>query len=472
MFLCQHNPAAFADGVKYFSIWVLVTLLVICGCSKKPESESAQNNTGASGNAVDPPSTKSEPSGNDSELAIDLVQLMQRAEQQNAEGEFDQAYQTWQLVHQRVSEEFGLDAWQTISAELAMNAARQRTNMSPSDQQQVVRLAALTANSLQLIEKQKFNEARLDIEKAAGISTRIWGKESFVSANINFNRARCYLGLGMQTRAIAVLNDVLTLRISLTGLYHPDVETTLDLLARANTASGDHSAAQQALEKLVDVSEHLWGKNSAVYADRCNELGVSYNNDRKAALAMKWFDEAIRVRKKNHGPRSIQVAHVLMNRGLAQVQLQEFESAQNDLEQTLELFQLRKLNPRDPSWAVLYDQLGTVSLIRKQNSTGQKYFSQLADYWKNRENAQHIEYAKSLFKLSVSIGNQGKYAEAEPIMKKAIGLFEKQLGRNHRMLQQPLTTYARLLEKMGVDEQAKRIRDRAVRLAGFQELPK
>ena len=125
----------------------------------------------------------------------------------------------------------------------------------------------------------------------------------------------------------------------------------------------------------------------------------------------------------------------------------------------------------DGSWAILLDQLGTVALVRKENSEGQKYFSELADYWKAKEGESHIEYGKSLFKLSVSIGNQAKYSEAEPIMKRAISIFENKLGYNNKMLHQPLTTYARLLEKMGVERQAKLIRDRAVRLAGFQELP-
>ena len=404
-------------------------------------------------------------------MAKSLFQLMKQAESQNAAGDFEAALETWKSIHEQVSSKYGVDGWQTVSAELAMSAARQRTKMSKADRELAEELAKLTASASLAIQKQNFNEARIDIEKAAGISTRLWGKESYVSANVNFQRARCYLGLGLHQRAIAVLNDVLNLRISLTGINHPDVETTLEMVAKSNSALKNHAEARQANEKLVSVTEILWGNQSTAYANRCNELGVSCSNSGEPGLALPWFEKALTIRKKEFGEESLGVGHVYMNRGIAQLKLKSFKSASDDLEKALGVFEKAKLNAKDPTWPVLFDQLGTLALLDKRNEDGQKYFSRLADYWKLTEGESHIEYGKSLYKLSVSIGNQGQYDDAEPIMKKAISIFESKLGYSNKMLHQPLTTYARLLEKMGVDQEAQKIKDRAVRLAGFQELP-
>lgn len=449
--------------------FILVLFLVgLPACSKRQEPE--QQRTEATAPA-EPKATPSAEPVNETELATSLFELMKRAEQENATGKFEAAHETWKQIHQEVSRQYGLDGWQTVSAELAMAAALQRTRMSASDRELATELARLTTSASAAIEKRNFNEARIDIEQAAGISARLWGKESYVTANVNFIRARCYLGLGAHQRAIAVLNDILTLRISLTGMNHPDVETTLDLLAKANSLLKNHAATQQTLEKLVQVSGNLWGETSEIYANRCSELAVSYNNSQQPNLALPWFDKALAVRKSVYGEQSLPAGHVHLNRGMSLVQLKEFNRAKSDLRQALANFQQSKLPPHDPAWAVLLDQLGTIALVHKENQQAQKHFSELADYWRQKEGESHLEYGKSLYKLSVSIGNQGRYSDAEPIMKQAIAIFEEQLGYTNKMLQQPLNTYARLLEKMGVPQEAEKIKDRAVRLAGFQELP-
>ena len=454
---------------------VLLGGLFAAGCSRNGSvQQTAQKQTqhAESEPGLDSEPESSEETAEKEQLAEDLFQLMKTAEAQSVSGKFDEALASWRTIYQQVGQKYGMDAWQTVSAELALNAARQRTGMSVTDRQQAVELGRLTGLASQLINEQKYNEARIHVEKAADLSTRLWGKESYVSANVNFIRAQCYLGLGLHDRALAVLNDVANLRITLTGVNHPDVESTLELLAKSNSILKNHVQAQQNLEKLVGISKSLWGEESEIYAKRCNDLAASYNNDRKAALAMPYFEIALRVRRKLFGDDSIQVGHVRLNRGLARVQLKSFDEAMESLEAAYRIFHQNQLTAVEPSWAILLDQLGTVSLIRRQNEKGQKYFSELADHWEKRESDTHLEYGKSLFKLSVSIGNQGKYTEAEPIMKRAITIFETELGLSSRMLHQPLTTYARLLDKMGVESEAQKIRDRAVHLAGFQELPR
>ncbi|MEC9091337.1 MAG: tetratricopeptide repeat protein [Planctomycetota bacterium] len=406
-----------------------------------------------------------------SELAKDLSQLMRLAENQNSQGKFNEALSTWRTIHLKVSQRFGTDAWQTISAEHAMNAARQRVAMSAKDREQVIELAKLTSNAAHLIAEQKYHEAQIDIENAAGISVRLWGKESYVSANVNFVRAQCYLGLGLHARAIAVLNDVLNLRIKLTGVNNPYVEATLALIATSSSNLKDYAAAQQSLEKLVEISKSLWGHESALYANRCNDLAVAYHNDGKSALALTPFEIAHTIRGKLHGPDSLQVGHIQLNRGMAFMQVKNYLKSKSALEDAYRIFHQHKLTKKDSSWPTLLDQLGTVSLIQNDNRKGQKYFSELTEFWKQRENESHLEYGKSLFKLSVSLGNQKKYQDAEPKMKQAIAIFESKLGSTNQLLSQPKATYARLLKKMGINDEPGIIRDRAVQPASFSELP-
>lgn len=437
---------------------------IVAGCSKKPAVETSENDQKSNEVAVE--------LVKEDKLADNLFDLMKTADQQNSKGEFEAAFETWRNIHAQVTTEYGIDAWQTVSAELAMNAARQRTKMTPEDRELSKQLTQLVSNALQLMQEKKFAEAKPEIEKAVGLSTRLWGKESFVSANINFNRAVCYFYGGDSNRAIAVMNDVLNLRISLTGKNHPDVEAAMEHLATAHNLLKQFDREEIVLVQLLEVSKTLWGVDSREYEIRCNDLGVAYNNNLKPLKAIEQFNELVELRQKNHGVDSLEVGHAELNRGIAFAQVKKYDDALTSLQTTHSIFHKHELNLQDRNWVTLLDQLGQLSLLAKNHMDGQKYYSELADVWKANKGDSFLDYGKSLFKLSVSIGNQGKYSEAEPIMKRAIDIFEANLGPENKLLQQPLTTYSRLLEKMGVPQEAERIKDRAVRLAGFQELPK
>ncbi len=57
--------------------------------------------------------------------------------------------------------------------------------------------------------------------------------------------------------------------------------------------------------------------------------------------------------------------------------------------------------------------------------------------------------------------NQGKYAEAEPLYKRALAIFEKPLGPEHSDVAQSLENYAALLRKTGRTTDAAKMEARA-----------
>jgi tetratricopeptide (TPR) repeat protein len=57
--------------------------------------------------------------------------------------------------------------------------------------------------------------------------------------------------------------------------------------------------------------------------------------------------------------------------------------------------------------------------------------------------------------------NQGKYAEAEPLYKRALAISEKALGADHPAVADVLENYASLLRTTGRDSEAEKLEARA-----------
>ncbi len=81
--------------------------------------------------------------------------------------------------------------------------------------------------------------------------------------------------------------------------------------------------------------------------------------------------------------------------------------------------------------------------------------------------------ALSLNNLAVLYKTQGKYAQAEPLYKRAIAIDEKALRLDHPKVARTLENYAALLRKMKRDAEAKKLeaRAQAIRAKHAQEIP-
>ena len=69
--------------------------------------------------------------------------------------------------------------------------------------------------------------------------------------------------------------------------------------------------------------------------------------------------------------------------------------------------------------------------------------------------------ATSLNNLALLYDAQGKYAEAEPLHKRALAIWEKALGPDHPNVATSLRNYAALLRKTGRSDEAAALEMRA-----------
>ncbi len=74
---------------------------------------------------------------------------------------------------------------------------------------------------------------------------------------------------------------------------------------------------------------------------------------------------------------------------------------------------------------------------------------------------EHPDVAQSLNNLAALYRAQGKYAEAEPLYKRSLAIWEKALGPEHTLVAQSLENLAHLLRKTGRGNEAAKLEARA-----------
>jgi len=75
--------------------------------------------------------------------------------------------------------------------------------------------------------------------------------------------------------------------------------------------------------------------------------------------------------------------------------------------------------------------------------------------------ASRILYGKSLWRRALRYDFQGRYAEAEPLLRRALAIMEKQIGPEHPTVARGLVDYAALLRELGREAEAAEMDARA-----------
>ena len=93
--------------------------------------------------------------------------------------------------------------------------------------------------------------------------------------------------------------------------------------------------------------------------------------------------------------------------------------------------------------------------------------------WEKALGPQHLHVATSLNNLALLYKTQGKYAEAEPLYKRSLAIWERTLGPEHPNVAQSLENYAALLRNMNREDEAAKMEARAkgIRAKHAQENP-
>ena len=63
-------------------------------------------------------------------------------------------------------------------------------------------------------------------------------------------------------------------------------------------------------------------------------------------------------------------------------------------------------------------------------------------------------YGKSLWRRALRYSIQGRYAEAEPLLRRGLAIVEQQIGSNHSTVDRGLVDHAAILRKLGREAEA------------------
>src|SRR5262249_33726875 len=149
-----------------------------------------------------------------------------------------------------------------------------------------------------------------------------------------------------------------------------------------------------------------------------------YRQAGRPADAIRLGEELVKRRKAKDGPDDRRTLDSLNQLALAYQDVGQFDRA-------LPLFEAaasgarRKMGLADPSTQYFVRNLGELYCQLKTPATGEPLLRELVEFQKQKAGADSLPYAAELISLGKSLSQQGKWTEADSVLREALAIREK-----------------------------------------------
>jgi len=319
----------------------------------------------------------------------------------------------------------------------------------------------LMAQSVQLKDDGKQDEAVKLAERALALCEKTLGPDAPESADFLFNLAALYNDKLDYENASRLHQRALALREKALGLEHPDVAISLTSLAQLADTTGDYAKAEPLYKRALAIREKGLGPDHAEVATYIGNLAVLYATTGDYAKAEALYQRAITISEKTLGPAHSNVATFLSSLAELYRKRGDYAKAEPLFQRAVAVFEEAK----HPYLATSLNGLGVLYFLKGDYGKAEPLYQRALKVAEQTLGPEHPDVAQPVNNLALLYYNEGDYAKAEPLYARALAISEKALGPEHPDVAQSLGNLAWLYKAKGDYARAEPLFQRALAIS-------
>jgi tetratricopeptide (TPR) repeat protein len=256
--------------------------------------------------------------------------------------------------------------------------------------------------------------AEVLFERLLPIERRLLGEEhSDVLAVMN-NLATLYVNRGKYSQAEGLYEKAVEAKRRILGEEHPSTLLSMNSLGVAYRNQGKYAQAEAILEKTLEARQRVQGERHNDTLTSLNSLAMVYKAEGRYAQAEPLLDRVVEVRRGVLGKEHPETLSTMAN--LAELYRQEGRHPEAaSLYETILDARRRVLGPAHPSIANILASLGAVRLDQQYYAEAEPLLREaLSVYQKNSPDTWRRFYTEGIF--GAALVRRDKLVEAEPLL--------------------------------------------------------
>ena len=341
-----------------------------------------------------------------------------------------------------------VSVWQAVRATQAKQDALTARQQAETNEQKAV---AAQASEAKLRIQAQADEKKAETESARSAQVAQFMTDMLKGVGPS-------VALGRDTTLLREILDQTAQRLD-TLKAQPEVEADLRLtLGGVYRDLGDYPKAEAMLQQALAIRKKLHGEKSLPVASLLDQLGQVLHRTGKSAEAEADYRQALAIREESAGHESLEVASSLNHLGSLLRNVNKRDEAETNLREGLAL-RRRLLPPDHPEIANSLSDFGIVLGAQGKAGEAEALHREALALRRKIFAPDHPQIADSLMQLGATLDLQGKFAEAETNILAALAIQQKVLG-DHRDTANTLNRLGSLLVKeKRLPEAEKRFRE-------------
>ncbi|MFL6262201.1 MAG: tetratricopeptide repeat protein [Thermoanaerobaculia bacterium] len=298
---------------------------------------------------------------------------------------------------------------------------------------------------------------------AARIRTELQGQPE-VQAALAGTIGKAYRGLGLNDRALPLLQQSLELRTRLFGPEHPQVAESLEALGTLTAARGDYDGGEALHRQALKMRRKLLGPGDPAVAESMNSLATDLFSKARYDEAEPLFRGALAINRRHFGNDHEEVATNLANLGLLEKQRRHFPEAEALDRQALAILR-HVYGPAHPMIATGLNNLAVVQTESGNLTGAEASYRQALAAAHRVYGEEHPEIALELNNLAALLAQKGDNAGAEALLRQSLAIRRKMLGPEHEQVAMGLNNLARAIQDQGRLAEARPLFEESLRIS-------
>jgi CHAT domain-containing protein/Tfp pilus assembly protein PilF len=323
----------------------------------------------------------------------------------------------------------------------------------------------------------RYSEGITLAQRAANLAQTKFGRN-----HIKYSDALTYLAyfheqLGHHAEADPLARRTLSIAENTFGANHPNLAGPLNNLANICWHRGRYAEAEALHKRGLAIKEKTLGANHLSVAGSLGNLGLVYEDQGRYAEAEVVYKRALAITESALGPNHPRVAGALHNLANTYYNLNRYSEAEALEKRSLAIKEAAANGlSGDVTVGIVGNDVAAslynlARLYRAQDryAEAEPLYRRSLELWEKTYGPNHPYVAGALSGLARAHERQGRYAEAEELYRRALAIEEAALGPNHSHVAISLDTLGGVYEKQGryADAEAYYKRSLEIREAAF-----
>lgn len=403
----------------------------------------------------------------ENQLVARLKELSQQVNQLEAEMRFEEAFACWEKITESAELCFGQDSWQLKNARISMAFAHVAAGFSDLQKQQFLEVRSLNQAAAERLAEQDYEPALRNALNSLDVLSRLTGPESVMMGRLVLQIAGIREKLGRNEEAASDIHRGIRILRGQGFACHPELEAAHSTLASIYSR-GEQLPPSIANQKVATrMASQLWGDQSVRYAMQANQLGVIYHQSGENVTALKVLRGSEAICRLNLGPNALDVGSIRMNIGLVLMELGNHSESLDNLQMAEQVF-LKHVPRPHAMIAECKTKMATMHMLNQRYVLAEEILRSSLKEQQQVPGVTPSQLAVTEYRLSIALGQQGKYDRTQPLLEKVIAIQQRDLGMANPFTVRSLQAYANVLKQTRQVEAAQRVYDQIEHVTALQ----